>query len=319
MTAPAPTVGATATARDQQLPARSTLASRAVGTSSVLAFALLLPSFVFLLPFTVWPAIKVIFASFFQQDLSHPAPTFIGFGNFAQEFANPIFLQVLANTALYTLGTVPISVLLALLLAIELNKKLRASGVYRTALFYPTILPTVGAAAVWLFVYTPTFGLLDQLLSLLNIGSHNWLGDPGLVLPALVVIGVWKQTGYFMVFYLAGLQGLPDSVFEAAELDGASGFRMLVSLAVPLLSGTTVFITTVALVNAFQTVDQLFILTQGGPNNSSSLLLYWLYIEGFRNLNVGRASAVTVVMIAIVLAVSLLNYRFQDREAHYQA
>lgn len=282
-------------------------------------YLLLLPSLLFLLPFTVWPAIRVVFASLFQQDLSHPDPTFVGLGNFVAEFTNPVFVQVLRNTALYTLGTVPVSVVLALLLAIEVNKRLRLAGAFRTALFYPTILPTVGAASIWLFVYTPSFGLLDRLLSLFGVGNHNWLGDPGLVLPALMLIAIWKQTGYFMVFYLAGLQGLPESVFEAAALEGASGLRMLVSLTVPLLSGTTVFVTTVALVNAFQTVDQLFILTQGGPNNSSSLLLYWLYIEGFHNFNVGRASAVTVVMIAVVLGVSLVNFRFQEREAHYEA
>src|SRR5579859_8073657 len=249
------------------------------------AYLLLLPSLLFLVPFTVWPAIRVVFSSFFQQDLPHPTPTFIGLGNFVAEFSNPIFGQVLRNTALYALGTVPISVGLALLLAIEVNKRLRLSGAFRTALFYPTILPTVGAASVWLFVYTPSFGLLDRLLSLFGVGNHNWLGDPGLVLPALMLIAIWKQTGYFMVFYLAGLQSLP----------------------------------TAALVNAFQTVDQLFILTQGGPNNSSSLLLYWLYIEGFHNFNVGRASAVTVVMIAVVLGISMLNLRFQDRQAHYES
>ncbi len=283
------------------------------------AYLLLVPSLVFLLPFTVWPALRVVYSSLFQQDLSHPVPMFIGLGNFVAEFTNPIFLQVLRNTALYALGTVPISVLAALLLAVAVNERLRFAGLFRTALFYPTILPTVGAASVWLFVYTPSFGLLDRLLSLVGIGSHNWLGEPGLVLPALMLIAIWKQTGYFMVFYLAGLQSLPAAVFEAATLDGASGWRTLRSLTVPLLSGTTAFVTTVALVDAFQTVDQLFILTQGGPNNSSSLLLYWLYIEGFHNFNVGRASAVTVVMMVLVLGISLLNFRFHDRAAHYEA
>jgi sn-glycerol 3-phosphate transport system permease protein len=304
---------------DRREAVRVASATRRTANGTLTAYLLLVPSLIFLLPFTVWPAIRVIGNSFFLQDLNHPTPTFIGAGNFAAELSNPTFLQVLGNTALYTIGTVPISVILALLLAIELNKKLKASGLYRAALFYPTILPTVGAASIFLFVYTPSFGLLDRALSIVHIGAHNWLGDPTLVLPALMVIGIWKQTGYFTVFYLAGLQSLPTDVFEAAELDGASGLRKLLSLTVPLLSGTTVFVTTVALVNAFQTVDQLFILTQGGPNNSSSLLLYWLYIEGFHNFNVGRASAVTVVMIVIVLGVSLLNFRFQNHRAHYES
>jgi sn-glycerol 3-phosphate transport system permease protein len=299
--------------------ARERWVVRRPSTRTVQAYLMLVPSLIFLIPFTIWPALRVLFLSLFQLDASHPNATFIGPGNFVAEFTNPVFLQVLKNTAIYTLGTVPISIVLSLLLAIEVNKKLRLSGFYRTALFYPTILPTVGAAAVWLFVFVPSFGLIDRLLSLFNIGSHNWLGDPGLVLPALMLIMIWKQTGYFMVFYLAGLQSLPQSVFEAAELDGANGWTSLTRLTLPLLSGTTVFVSTVALVDSFQTVDHLFILTQGGPNNSSSLLLYWLYIEGFHNFNIGRASAVTVVMMVIVLGVSLFNYRFQDRAAHYEA
>ncbi|MHB8620334.1 MAG: carbohydrate ABC transporter permease, partial [Chloroflexota bacterium] len=251
-------------------------------------------------------------------DLAHPKPTFIGWGNFAAELANPDFHTVLRNTAVYAIGTVPVSVVLALLLAIEVNKKLRASGIYRTALFYPTILPTVGAAAIWLFIYAPDLGLLDRFLGLFGVSSHNWLGDAGLVLPALMLMMIWKQTGYFMVFYLAGLQGLPAEVFEAAKLDGARGWHALVSLTVPLLSGTTVFVSTIALIDAFQTVDQIFVLTQGGPDNASNLLLFWLYQEGFRNFNFGRASAVTVIMMAILLVISALNYRYLDRTAYYE-
>ncbi len=280
---------------------------------------LILPSLVFLLPFTVWPAIKVVVSSLFLADIAHPQPSFIGLGNFAAEFGNEVFWQVMRNTVLFAGFTVPLSIGLALLLAVEVNKKLRLVGVFRTALFYPTILPTVGAAAIWLFVYAPGLGLADRFLGLFGSYDHNWLGDPALVLPALMVMMIWKQTGYFMVFYLAGLQGLPQEVFEAAALDGARGWRMLRSLTIPLLSGTTVFVSTIALIDSFQTVDQLFILTQGGPNNASNLLLFWLYQEGFRNFNFGRASAVTVIMMALLLAVSLVNYRQLDRAAHYES
>ncbi len=162
-------------------------------------------------------------------------------------------------------------------------------------------------------------GLADRLMSLFGIDYHNWLGDPSLVLPALMLMMVWKQTGYFMVFYLAGLQGLSSEVFEAADLDGATGWRSLVSITIPLLSGTTVFVSTIALIDSFQAVDQLFILTQGGPANASNLLLYFLYQEGFHNFNFGRASAVTVVMMALLLVFSLVNYRYLDRAAHYDS
>ncbi len=285
----------------------------------VYGLLLLAPALAFLLPFTVWPALHVIHDSFYRLDLAHPAASFIGLDNYIEELTNPAFQLVLRNTAFYAVVTVPVSTALALVFAVQLNKRLRASAAYRLALFYPTILPTVGAAAIWLFIYVPTIGLADRAFSLVGIPSHNWLGDPGLVLPALMVLAIWKQTGYFAIFYLAGLQALPKDVFEAAEIDGATGWSAFVSMTVPLLSGTTVFVTTVALVDAFQTVDQLFVLTQGGPDNASNLLLYWLYQEGFRNFNFGRASAVTVIMMAIVFSISFVNYRYLDRGAQYEA
>lgn len=282
-------------------------------------YAFLLPSLLFLLPFTLWPAANVIYRSFLLHDMAHPQPRFAGLQNYAAVFANPVFWKVVRNTLLYALGTVPVSIVLALLLAIAVNRRLRFTGLYRTALFYPTVLPTIGAAAIWLFVYVPNLGLADRFLALFGVNSHRWLGDPHLVLPALALIAVWKQTGYFMVFYLAGLQTLPPEVFEAADLDGAGGLRKLISLTVPLLLSTTVFVSTVALINAFQTVDQLYLLTQGGPDNASNLLLFLIYQEGFNNFNFGRASALTAIMLAFLLGVSLLNYRYLDRLAHYES
>ena len=279
---------------------------------------LILPALAIIMPFTVWPTLHVVYYSLFQADLAHIVPVYNGLGNYQYELTNPIFQKVLRNTFLYALVTVPISIVLGFLLAVTLNKKLRGRGLFRTMLFYPTILPTIGAAAVWLFIYIPNLGLADRFFALFHIPSHNWLGDPGLVLPALIVIAVWKQSGYFMIFYLAGLQGLPAEVFEAAAIDGAVGLRRLWSLTVPLLWGTTVFVSTVALVSAFQTVDQLFLLTLGGPSNASNLLLYFVYQEGFVNFNLGRASTVTVIMLVLVLAISVTDYRYLDKRAHYE-
>ncbi|MBV9119993.1 MAG: sugar ABC transporter permease [Chloroflexi bacterium] len=281
-------------------------------------YALLLPSALFLIPFTIWPALRVLYGSLFQQDLSHPRPSFAGLQNFADEFANPNFWLVLKNTAIYMAGTVPVSVVLALLLALGLNRGIARTGVLRASLFYPAILPSVGAAAVWLYIYVPTFGLLDRFLGLFGVATHNWLGDPGLVLPALVVLTIWKQSGFFMIFYLAALQALPAEIFDAARLEGARGLRLIRTMIVPLVSGTTVFVVTVALIDAVQSVDQLFVLTQGGPNNASNLLLFFLYQEGFRNFNIGHANAVTVIMMVLLLAISILNYRALDRSAHYE-
>jgi sn-glycerol 3-phosphate transport system permease protein len=279
---------------------------------------LILPGLSIILVFTIWPALHVAYYSLYTADLAHMQPAFAGLANYQYELGSPVFHQVLRNTVLYAAGTVPVSIVLALALALALSGRLRGRGVFRTAFFYPTVLPTIGAAAIWLFIYIPNIGLADRLLALFHIGSHNWLGDPALVLPALMVVGIWKQSGYFMIFYLAGLQGTSREVFEAGAIDGATGLRRLRSLTVPLLWGTTVFVSTVALVNAFQTVDQLFLLTQGGPSNASNLLLYFVYQEGFINFNLGRVSAVTVIILALVLAISVANYRYLDRRAHYE-
>lgn len=271
------------------------------------------------MPFTIYPTFHVLWTSLLLSDLAHPKPSFYGLGNYVYELTNPVFWKVFVNTIVYVVVTVPISLVLGFLLAIEANKRLFAVGLYRTAIFYPSVLPTIGASAIWLFIYVPNFGLADQFLGLFGLPSHNWLGSATLALPALMVVAIWKQMGYYMVLFLAGLQGLSRDVFEAAELDGASGFQALARLTVPLMLPTTIFVSTVALINGFQTVDQLFILTDGGPNNASNLLLYFLYQEGFRNFNFGRASAVTVLMLGLLFILSLVNYRSLDRYATYDA
>lgn len=280
---------------------------------------LVLPALAFISVFTLWPAVHVLFYSLQRHDLAHPAASFIGLTNYREIVDDPIFWRVLKNTVYYAAVTVPISIVLALLLAVALNQKLPLRGLFRTAIFYPTVLPTISAAAIWLFIYIPDLGLADRLLGLLHLGHHNWLGNAHLILPALMVIAIWKQSGYFMIFFLAGLQALPAEVFEAAAIDGAGLVRRLWSITLPLLWPTTVFVTTIALVGAFQTVDQLFLLGQGGPNNASNLLLYRIYQEAFQNFNLGHASALTVIMLVLVFTISVINYRSLERRAYYEA
>ena len=215
-------------------------------------------------------------------------------------------------------GTVPTSVVLALALALVVNRTLRGVGLLRAAFFHPTVLPMVSAAAIWLFLYQPNFGLVNQALHAVGLGSPNWLGDAQVVLPALMVMAIWKQTGYFMLFYLAGLQNLPADVFEAAALDGASRWQQLRYMTVPLLSATTLFVTTVAAAGSMQMVDQLYIMTQGGPDNASNLLLFHIYETAFRFQNVGQANALTVILVGLLLVFTVANFRFSERTAHYE-
>ncbi|HEV2250856.1 MAG TPA: sugar ABC transporter permease [Candidatus Limnocylindria bacterium] len=261
---------------------------------------------------------RVVFDSLFVQNQAVQVPAFAGLGNYVSLFKDPGFRQVIGNTLVYAVVTVPVSVVLALLLALRLDRPLRAVGLHRLAFFHPTILPMVSAATIWLFMYAPGYGLVNVFLDRIGIGSQNWLGDPQLALPALMVVGLWKQTGYFMLFYLAGLQNLPREVFDAAHIDGASGLRTLRHLTLPLLRGTTLFVTIIAVVDAFQTVDQIYILTGGGPTNATSMLLFAVWQTLFSFLDVGRASAMSVILIAALLVFSIANFASVERRATYE-
>ena len=285
---------------------------------SSLNYLLVLPTLLGIAAFTIWPFLSGIWTSLFLQNQAHPRPQFAGLENYGRLAADPIFWRSLGNTVIYTLGTVPASIFLALLLALLLNRKVRGIGWLRSAFFYPTIMPMVSVAAVWLFMYDPQLGLFNSALHALHLGGPNWLGDEGVVLPALMLLGIWKQTGYLMIFYLAGLQGLPSDVYEAAALDGAGPIGTLVRITWPLLSGTTLFVTTIAVVGAFQTVDQIYIMTDGGPNNASSLLLFQTYLTAFRFGDLGLAQALTVVLLAMLLIVTSLNLVLGGRRAYYE-
>ncbi|TAM80209.1 MAG: sugar ABC transporter permease [Chloroflexota bacterium] len=287
-------------------------------TAAALPYLLIIPTLVFVVLFTLWPTLRVLYDSLYLSNAATPVPTFAGAANYAALFGDPAFRQVLINTIIYMVVTVPASVVLALAFALALNRRFRGLGLFRLAFFYPTVLPMVSAATIWLFMYTPDYGLINAFLGLFHIPSQNFLGTPGLALGALTILGIWKQTGYFMIFYLAGLQGLPHDVFEAADLDGASTLQAVRHLTLPLLRGTTLFVTTIAVINAFETVDQLYIMTGGGPNNSTGMLLFDLWQTLFSFFDLGKASAISVILIAVLLLFTVGNFVYMERRATYE-
>ena len=304
-----------------------TLRPRALATSTerrfrfgtaALPYLLILPTLVFVTVFTLWPSVRVFYDSLFVQNQAVRTPQFSGAGNYTALFGDTTFHSVIFNTFVYVLFTVPISVFLALVLALVLNRKFRALGLYRLAFFYPTVLPMVSAATIWLFMYTPNYGLVNVFISVFHIPSQNWLGSSNLALIALMILGIWKQTGYFMIFYLAGLQGLSHEIFEAADLDGASTIQATRYLTIPLLMGTTLFVTTIAVINAFETVDQIYIMTGGGPNNGTTMLLFSLWQTLFSFLDFGKASAISVILIVVLLIFTVLNFIYTERRVTYE-
>lgn len=284
--------------------------------SPFLPWLLVLPTAVGVAAFTLYPLALTLHDSLYKQNQAVRVPRFVGFGNYANLFGDDVFRQVLVNTLVFILGTVPLSVLLSLLLALYVNRKARGISVLRTAFFYPTVLPLVSAATIWLFLYTPNFGLFNQWLHAVGVRTPpNWLGDTHFVLPALIAMAVWKQTGYFMLFYLAGLQNLSGEVFEAAMLDGASAAQAFRFITVPLLAPTTLFVSTIAVVGSMQMVDQLYVMTQGGPTNASNMLLYHLYETAFRFRNLGEANAMTTILVGLLLVFTVANFLISERRA----
>ncbi|MEF2967102.1 sugar ABC transporter permease [Paenibacillus sp. M1] len=282
---------------------------------NILAYALLLPSLVFLAVFTFYPIVKVVDWSFYESVMNERY--FAGVDLYGQVLRDEVFLKVLRNNVLLALVTVPVSVLLAVYMAVWVNGKLRGRSLIRAAFFYPTLIPMIAIANIWLFIYTPDYGLLDKFLELFGIQGPSWLGNPKWVLVSMMAMLIWKESGYFMIFFLAGLQGLPKDVFQAAEIDGAGPLRKFGAITWPLLMPTTLFVLVIATTNSFKLVDHLYIMTKGGPDNASNLLLYHIYETAFSFWDMGKASVLTVILLVILLVISIFYYGFLDKRIHY--
>ncbi|WP_338635328.1 sugar ABC transporter permease [Erwinia persicina] len=294
-------------------------AARQRGLSlQIYGYLLLLPALGFLLTFTHYPAVATMWESLFSAARNgHPAH-FVGLDNYAALLDDDIFMLSLRNNLLYAAITIPLAVGLALLMALAVNRRLRGSALTRAAFFIPSLLPMIAIANLWLFFYTPQLGLLNQLLALFSLPPVNWLGDPDSALWSLMAVSVWREAGFFMIFYLAALQQIDPRLSEAAEIEGASRRYFFRRVQWPLLMPTTLFILINASMNAFRIVDQVIAMTNGGPNNSSSLLLFYIYRTAFSFWDLPAASAMTVVLLVILGAVALIKFHLLDKRAHYQ-
>lgn len=284
----------------------------------IYGYLLLLPALGFLLTFTHYPAVATMWESLFSAARNgHPA-RFVGLDNYAALLDDDIFMLSLRNNLLYAAVTIPLSVGLALLMALAVNRRLRGSALTRAAFFIPSLLPMIAIANLWLFFYTPQLGLLNQLLALFSLPPVNWLGDPDSALWSLMAVSIWREAGFFMIFYLAALQQIDPRLSEAAEIEGASRRYFFRRIQWPLLMPTTLFILINASMNAFRIVDQVIAMTNGGPNNSSSLLLFYIYRTAFSFWDLPAASAMTVVLLVILGAIAFIKFTLLDKRAHYQ-
>lgn len=285
----------------------------------VYGWLFLSPALVFLFTFTHYPAVTTVISSFFSTPKGRRPAKFIGLENYQMLIQDDVFWKVLLNNFWFAVGTIPISIGLALLMALWVNSHLKGRTLSRVAFFAPTVLPLIAVANIWLFFYTPGFGLIDQFRSgLFGLPAINLLGNPDTVLAAMIVVAIWKEAGFFMIFYLAALQSIPPVLREAAEVEGASSFYYLRRVLFPLLMPTTLFVSINAVINSFRLVDHIFVMTEGGPDNASSLLLYYIYETAFKYWQSGYAATLTVVLLVLLSILAIGQFFLFDRKIHYR-
>ena len=279
---------------------------------------LIAPSLLLLVAFTHWPAVATFLDSLFTTPRGSRLPVFVGSENYLDLLDDPVFFKALINNAWYAAVTIPASIVLSLLMALAVNQAIPGRALARMAFFTPTMLPMIAVANIWLFFFTPDYGLFDQIAGLFGLGRHNWLGTAATALPAMMVVAVWKEAGFFMIFYLAALQAMPPDLAEAGRLEGASRLHYFRRVTWPLLMPTTLFIAVNAVINAFRLVDHVVVMTRGGPDNATTLLMYHIYETGFRFWDTAAAATLTMVLLAILAVLAAIQFLFLGRKAHYR-
>ena len=278
----------------------------------------LLPSIVLFGLFVFYPMAKTIYLSFFLTNQNGVPVYFNGIENYTYIFTSDEFRNSMKATLLFVIYTVPVSVLLALVLAILANEKLRGVGIYRT-IFSSTMGMSVAASAViWLFLFHPSVGAFNNVLKAINLPTVQWLLDPDWALLSISMTTIWMNIGFNFLVILGGLQNIDESLYESATIDGAGYFAKLRKITLPLLSPTLFFIVTISLINAFQSFGQIDILTKGGPIQATNLVVYSIYKEAFINYQFGTASAQAIVLFFVVVIVTILQFKFGERKVHYQ-
>lgn len=272
------------------------------------AYVFLLPALIVLSLFVVGPLVFIFVIAFFDWDLLIPEPHFVGGANFVELATDKLFLIALRNTAVYAVGVVPTQTLLALLLALAVNQEIPARGFFRAAFYIPAITSSVVTSVIFLWIYSKP-GLLNYLLSGFGVVGPDWIGSPRYALGAIMALNVWTTSGYFMVAFLAGLQSIPTTLYEAARVDGASAWARFRYITVPSLKPTLFFVVTLGLIGSFQVFDQIYMMSAGGPVNATTTLSYFIYISAFRYFRFGYAAAAAVMLFMIILLVTRLQQK----------
>lgn len=281
-------------------------------------YGMVAPAIVIFTMFFLYPIFYMIYLSLFDWNFVSPTKTFVGLANFRDLLTDSDFMKVLSNTTIYTLLTVTLTTILALLLALWLNRKSLFHGFVQGAIFSPHIISLVSISLLWSWLMDPEYGLLNWIIGLFGFGPLQWLSHPGTSLVSLVIVAVWKGLGYNTLVFIAGLQSIPDDIYEAAALDESKPWTTFAKLTLPMLSPTIFFLVIINLIGSFQVFETIAIMTQGGPVNSTNTLVYYIYENGFRFFKIGYASAAGVILLVIVGALTIVYFRLLARRVHYR-
>lgn len=285
--------------------------------NTLIAYSFLLPNFIGFLVFTLVPVLAAFALSFMEWDTANPM-VFVGFKNFTRLLKDETFKISLWNTLYFALGSVPLTLICSLILALALNKGLKGVEAFRTVFFLPYITSLVAMAVVWNMLFHPTLGPINQVL--LAIGIKNppgWTSSVEWAMPAVIITSIWRNMGYYMVMYLAGLQGIPKELYEAATVDGANAWHKFRKITLPMLTPTTFFVSIMLTISCFKVFDLILVMTDGGPGRATNVLVYHIYNQAFINSKFGYSSAIAMVLFAIVIVITVIQFQFEKKWVNY--
>jgi multiple sugar transport system permease protein len=285
-------------------------------TTTTAAYFFLAPALSAIFIFFFIPVIAAFIISFTDFDIytlgNFSTLRFIGFENYIKLFNDDLFWTALGNTFYFVVAAGPLSIAVSLTAALMLNSKLvKFKSLFRLAYFLPVVTTLVAVAIVWRFIYHPNFGILNFFLSLIGINPIDWLGDPDWAMPSIILLAVWKNFGYNMIIFIAGLQNIPEELYEAADIEGANAFQKFKHITLPMLAPTTIFVSIITMIGYFQLFAEPYVMTQGGPLNRTLSIVQYMYQEGFRWWNMGYSASIAFVLFIIIFIGTLIQFKVQ--------
>lgn len=272
---------------------------------TVTAYVCLAPTLVLAFIFMIIPMFMVFYISFSNWDFVNPVKSFVRFKNYVEIFRDEKFLKSIRNTLYFASVKIPLDLVISLSIAALLDKKIRLKKFYRVSYFAPVVTPMVAAALIWIWLFDPTFGPFNQILSFMGLKPLKWLSDPKWAMPAVILFSLWKGLGYDTVIFLAGLQSIPNHLIEAAYIDGANSRQAFFKVTLPLLSPVVYFVVLMGIINCFKVFTEISVMTpRGGPLYSTGVMVFYIYQQAFENYNMGRAAAASAVLFCLVIALT---------------